>query len=292
MIMAMTRRQLLAGAVGATVAAGAGGLLMVDRGILPGGSVLDRKLGRCDIDVPTANTPGGTVVGGSFTSRLRRVPVDYVIGYPPGVQPGTRIGVCLVLHGFGATARDGLDAGRYQHHVDTSSGTPFALAAMDGGPGYWHPHATDDPLAAMFQEFLPLLAQRGLRTDRVAVLGWSMGGYGALLCGLTQPQRIVAVAASAPAFWRSYEEAERVNPGAFDSVDEWRRYDVLTRAGELSGVPLHIDCGEDDPFAPAVRALRGRLPDPSVVHFASGCHDPQFWQYAAPAQLAMIGAAL
>jgi S-formylglutathione hydrolase FrmB len=172
-----------------------------------------------------------------------------------------------------------------------AGGTPFALAAMDGGPGYWHPHATDDPLGSLLDEFLPLLKQRKLDTDRVAALGWSMGGYGALLCGLTAPERILAVAAAAPAFWPSYAEAEQVNPGAFDSAEEWVRYDVLARAGELDRLNLRIDCGESDSFAPVVRTLRSRLADPSVVHFAKGCHDPRFWHHIAPAQLAMIGTA-
>ncbi|WP_091344468.1 hypothetical protein [Micromonospora rhizosphaerae] len=55
---------------------------------------------------------------------------------------------------------------------------PFALAAPDGGNGYWHPHADDDPLGMLVDEFLPLLAERGLRTDRIAVAGWSMAGTG------------------------------------------------------------------------------------------------------------------
>ena len=48
---------------------------------------------------------------------------------------------------------------------------------------------------------------------------------------------------------------------------------------------VRIDCGESDPFAPAVKALRDRLPDPGVVHLAKGCHDNAFWRSVAPAQL-------
>lgn len=295
--MAMTRRALLGvlGAAGVVGGAATGGVVLVDRRVVPGRSALDRVLGRCDIDVPGSDVPVGPVAEGTFTSALRRGPVRFAIGYPPGAAAGAPLPVCLVLHGFGADARAALDAGRYHSHLAAhvaGGGPPFVLAAMDGGPGYWHPHPADDPLGALFDEFLPLLRGRGLRTDRVAALGWSMGGYGALLCGLTAPRRVVAVAASAPAFWRSFAEARRVNPAAFGSADEWARYDVLARAGELDDIAVRIDCGESDSFAPAVRALRGRLGDPSVVHFAAGCHDPRFWQYAAPAQLAMIGAAL
>lgn len=297
-IMPMTRRNLLIGALSGTglvAAAGAGGMVLVDHRVVPGRSALDRVLGRCDVDVPVAEPAAGALVEGAFTSTLRRAAVRFAISYPPGFAPGAALPVCLVLHGFDSNARAALDEGHYPQYVAgyvKGGGTPFALAAMDGGPGYWHPHPGDDPLGALFDEFLPVLRQRGLQTTQVGALGWSMGGYGALLCGLTAPEQVVAVAASAPAFWASYAEARRVNPAAFSSAQEWARYDVLARAGELDGTALHIDCGESDSFAPAVHALRDRLKDPSAVHLAAGCHNARFWRHAAPAQLAMIGTAL
>jgi S-formylglutathione hydrolase FrmB len=164
---------------------------------------------------------------------------------------------------------------------------------MDGGPGYWHPHASDDPLGALLDEFVPLLGSRyRLVVDRYAVLGWSMGGYGALLAAITHPSRVAAAVASSPAIWRSYAEAHRVNPGAFDSAAEWARYDLIERADEFRGLRVRIDCGEHDSFTPGVRAFRDRLPDPAVVHLAKGCHDDHFWQHVAPEQLRFIGEAL
>jgi hypothetical protein len=100
------------------------------------------------------------------------------------------------------------------------------------------------------------------------------------------------VVASSPAIWRTYDEARQVNAGAFDSAPEWRRYDVFARAAEVSRLPLRIDCGESDPFAPAVRALRDRLTDPSVVRLAKGCHDNAFWSHVTPAQYRFIADAI
>lgn len=303
-----SRRALLAAGFGAglTVAAGGTGVLLVDSRVLPGRSVLDDALGRCDVPVPPADAEPGPVVDGEFDSVRRRRRIGYRIVYPPGSTPGDRLGVCLVLHGYGSDARGAIDAGRYDRYLAAavaaapSGGSaggvpPFALAACDGGGGYWHPHATDDPLGALLDEFLPLLAERGLAAgagDRVAVLGWSMGGYGALLCAITAPDRFAAVVANAPAVWRSYEEARRVNAGAFDSAQEWAAYDVFARADRLRGVNLHVACGESDPFAPAVRALRKRLPEPEAVRLVPGCHDDRFWQHMAPDQLRLIGEAL
>ena len=71
--------------------------------------------------------------------------------------------------------------------------------------------------------------------------------------------------ASSPAIFHSYADAHHVNPGAYDSPDEWARYDVTARAGEFTGLPVRIAIGAADPFAPAVRTLRDRLSDPGVV---------------------------
>jgi hypothetical protein len=61
-------------------------------------------------------------------------------------------------------------------------GAPFVIAAADGGRGYWHPHDGDDAGAMVLDEFLPLFQEQGREwTSRVGWLGWSMGGYGALL---------------------------------------------------------------------------------------------------------------
>ncbi|WP_319463265.1 alpha/beta hydrolase [Micromonospora sp. RTP1Z1] len=296
--MPVTRRRLLqslGAAVGVT-GLGAGGLALVDAEVLPGRSVLNHALGRCDAPPPDA--PRGVApppVTGSFRSAARRREVAFAISYPPGYAPGTRLPVCLALHGYAADARTAVAAARYPEFLAGAlrdGVAPFVLAAPDGGNGYWHPHADDDPLGMLVDEFLPLLATRGLRTDRVAVAGWSMGGYGALLAALTHRERFRAVVATSPAIFHSYDDARGVNAGAFDSADEWARYDVTARAREFAGLPVRIAIGAADPFAPAVRTLRDRLPDPGVVAIGTGCHDNDFWASVAPDQVRAISAAL
>ncbi len=217
------------------------------------------------------------------------------ISYPPGYADGADLPVCLALHGYGSNGHATIGAGDYPQFIAGAvrdGAAPFALAAPDGGNGYWHPHADDDPLGMLVDEFLPVLASRGLRTDRVAVVGWSMGGYGALLCALTYRDRFRLAVASSPAIFHSYDDAHHVNPGAYDSPQEWARYDVTARADEFAGLPVRIAIGAADSFAPAVRALRDRLSDPGVVQLATGCHDHRFWAYAAPDQVRAISSAL
>jgi hypothetical protein len=65
----------------------------------------------------------------------------------------------------------------------------------------------------------------------------------------------------------------------------------VAAAGHLSGMAVRVDCGANDPFAPATRALAAALPTAQVT-VAKGCHDGVFWQHQAPAQLRFLSAAL
>ncbi|MFI5913581.1 alpha/beta hydrolase [Dactylosporangium sp. NPDC051541] len=297
--MGISRRVVLSGGAALLAAAAVTGFELVDHAVLPGKGRLDEALGRCDATPPaplTASAPLPSI--GSFPSRLRGRPVSYALAYPPGSRRGAKLPVCLALHGFGSDALSAVNTGNYPRlmaDLVTAGGRPFVLAAADGGGGYWHPHAAsgDDPLGMLFEEFLPMLgAEYGLESERVAVAGWSMGGYGALLSALTYRDRVSYVVASSPAIFRDYDDAEHVNPGAYDSRAEWDRYDITARASELSGVPMRIDIGSADPFAPTVHRLRDHLPDPAVVTFSTGCHDGRYWDAVAPSQVASIAKAL
>ncbi len=292
------RRVLLGAAATITVAAGAavGLIQLAEAGVIPGKGVVDEQLGYCDASVPPVTATPGEIVTGAFDSPARGTRVGFRIAYPPGFGPGANLPVCLVLHGYGATEADALAAGDYPAYLASvvAGGVPaFALASAAGGNGYWHPHPDDDPLGMLVEEFLPLLGTRGLAVTRPAVLGYSMGAFGALLCGLTWPGLFARIEASTPAFWRSYAEAQRVNPGAFTSAADWARYgDLISRAAQVDRLPAGIYVGASDPFEPAVKDLRDHLADPGMVRISTGCHDGRFWRHNAPGQLTAIGAAL
>src|SRR6266542_3299794 len=153
----VSRRAFLVGG-GLTVATSVtASAFLVDAGVLPGQSLLNEALGRCDVTVPAASvlpggSPGGSpgvspgpVVDGSFESGRRRARVGFRLAYPPGSVDSDHLPVCLVLHGFGQTARDAIDAGRYDRYLAAAVAgglPPFVLAACDGGPGYWHRSAS------------------------------------------------------------------------------------------------------------------------------------------------------
>jgi len=278
MARTLSRRQVAAaGALGAVAAvAGAAGLVQAE--VLPGRYRVGRLLGACDVgEPPPATVAPGPLRLASFPSRRRGRRVGYGVAWPPGTGPGDRLPVCLLLHAAAGNERTPFERLRLHHHlaqaVATGEARPFALASADGRGSSWRPAGGDDPLGMLLEELLPLLSGLGLRTGpaQVGVLGWSMGGAGALRLAEASPDRLAAVAATSPAV-------------AGDGPE-------VAGAGRLAGLAVRVDCGANDPFAAATRALAARLPGAQVA-LTKGCHDGAFWQRLAPGQLRFLAAAL
>ncbi|WP_045877166.1 alpha/beta hydrolase-fold protein [Pseudofrankia sp. DC12] len=260
---------------------------------------------RRDVSLVVAYPPGyaprHTTGTGASSGTAAGSPVSRADAGARGADAGARgaatggdlaaLPLCLVLHGLGSTAGDlvtGLAGPAYLAAATASGVAPFALAAVDGGETYWHRRANgDDPERMLLDEVLPRLAAQGIRVDRFGVLGWSMGGYGGLLLARRHPARVVAVAASSPAVWRSYGDAA---PGAFDSAADFAANRVLG-IGPARGVSYRIDCGNADPFSPVDHDLARQL-GAAERGFAVGCHDFGFWRRQLPAQLAFLSDAL
>jgi pimeloyl-ACP methyl ester carboxylesterase len=198
----------------------------------------------------------------------------------PSVPPEA---IVLCLHGRNESHAFAFDAIGVHRFVATRS-LPWIVAAVDGGASsYWH-HRADgrDPTTAI-DDVLDRY-----RAFPVLLLGWSMGGYGALLLASTRPDSITAVAATSPALWRSFR---RASPGAFDSDDDFRTNDVFAHLGGLRATSVRIDCGADDPFAPTARELVNALPN-AAHSFGSGFHDAGYWRSRVEAQLDFFEQAL
>ncbi len=228
-----------------------------------------------------------TYQSGSFISAARGgIRTDWAIARPPGQSAALR--PVIALHGKGSDAATVMAGGVEQGLADAVAAgiPPFAVVAVDGGDGYWHKRASGDDAGAMvLDELLPMLADQGLDTSRVGFLGWSMGGYGALLLGSRLgPARTAAICAVSPALWTSPGAAA---PGAFDDAEDYAANSVWGLPA-LGAIPIRIDCGNGDPFAAATRAFIARLPSPPAGGFSPGGHDGGFWSAQLPAEISWL----
>lgn len=228
-----------------------------------------------------------TMTTGSFASAARGgITTNWAIARPPGQTAALR--PLIALHGKGSDAATVMAGGVEQGLAEAVAAglPPFAVAAVDGGGSYWHRRSSGEDSGAMVtDELLPLLTDQGLDTSRVAFIGWSMGGYGALLLGgRLGPQRTAAICAVSPALWLS---PGATAPGAFDGASDFAANSVFGMPAHAS-IPIRVDCGNADPFYTATQAFIEQLPEPPTGGFSPGGHDGPFWSSQLPAELTWV----
>jgi S-formylglutathione hydrolase FrmB len=236
---------------------------------------------------PPVASPLPTKVSGSFVSAARGgVLTNWIVARPPG-QTGPLRPV-IALHGVRGSAKQVMSFGVEEGlaNLVKAGRPPFAVVAVDGGDSYWHRRANGEDSGSMvLNELIPMLSTMGLDTSRIGFMGWSMGGYGAMLLGARLgPARTGGICAVSPALYQSYTAS---TIGAFDSYDDWVKNTVFGLPA-LSQIPLRIDCGNDDRFCPATHQFIAQLRTPPAGGFSPGGHDETYWRQQLPGELGWL----
>jgi S-formylglutathione hydrolase FrmB len=286
----LTRRRLLLSGTAAAIAAAAGVALEQGRRgdedrPNPGPTATTTSTTGASPPPPTS-APGPRLEEGQLASRHRPTPVPWAISAPAAAP--TQVAICL--HGRTNDHRFPFDL-LGLHDVVDQLGLPLALAAPDGGPhSYWHARRDGtDAMAMLLEEFLPFVRGR-FPGAPIALIGWSMGGFGTLLAAeRSAPGTFAALAAVSPALPQTFAES---TPGAFDDGDDFAASTVWPAADRLAGTPLRIDCGTEDPYITNARAFAAMLEPAPTTSFVPGAHDTTYWRRAAPAQLEWLASAM
>jgi S-formylglutathione hydrolase FrmB len=188
----------------------------------------------------------------------------------PG-RPGSPL--LVLLHGRGMSVREAAFPELFDALDRLGRGAPTVLIVDGGDHSYYHDRSDFPWGSATLKLIRSAPARFGTNPRKVAVGGFSMGGFGAL--DLARSHRFCAVGGHSPALWRSGGETPA---GAFDNAEDFQRHDVIGAAtrGVYGGASVWLDVGDRDPFLEASRELGRRLG--VQVHVWPGEHGTRYWR--------------
>jgi S-formylglutathione hydrolase FrmB len=203
----------------------------------------------------------------------------------------------VFLHGRGGDEETNLVTAMYEGLEELGERAPIVAFPDGGDSSYWHDRATGDWGSYVIDEVIPTAVEEtGADSERVAIGGISMGGFGALDLARLNPGDFCAVGGHSPAIWATSSETAE---GAFDDAEDFDRHDLVTAAldepGGLDGPEIWLDTGESDPFLAGFGAFSDNLAASGVEveeHVWPGGHDGDYWNAHWPDYLRFYGRAL
>ena len=210
---------------------------------------------------------------------------DAVIGEPFAIGDGRHHRVIraahrgapllVLLHERGGTPNELLWPELVDALEAEGENAPTVLLVDGGDHSYYHDRRDFDWGTAVLDAIDAVRLQ--LQTDpaRMAIGGFSMGGFGAL--DLARQRRFCAVGAHSPALW---DDGSETPEGAFDDAEDFERHDILEAARAnprlFRGAEVWLDVGLDDPFRQSTVQLGALVDAPAKT--PPGDHSTGYWR--------------
>ncbi|HEX2120114.1 MAG TPA: prolyl oligopeptidase family serine peptidase [Thermoanaerobaculia bacterium] len=210
------------------------------------------------------------------------VPTTYRVYVPPNVREGDAIPAILFLHGAGESGSDGLlptKVGIGPAILRDPERFPALVVFPQASRGYgWRGFN----LAAAVAALDDVERRHAVDRERVSVTGISMGGYGAWLAALQQPETFAAVVPVCGGLDRTTAVEMKILPNAplLRSLEE-----AATRIAPIAQWVFH---GEADDIIPVeqsrvmVRALRAAGAEVRYTEYPGVRHNSWDRAYAEP----------
>lgn len=212
----------------------------------------------------------------TLKSKLLRRSIEQSVVLPPGNSKGRPL--LLLLHGR-SSHPDDLDSHQLHDQLKRlGDRAPIVVLVNGGDHSYYHDRADGKWGSYVLREVIPTVARRyHADSTRVAIGGFSMGGFGALDIARLAPGRFCAVGGHSAALWGSGGETPA---GAYDDAEDFERHDVIGAArgnSRLYGrTRVWLDVGTEDPFLHANSELAHLLRG-ATFHVWNGVHGPSYW---------------
>lgn len=272
----------------------------------------------------TAALAGGTaradlLLSQRFLSEALGEEMTYSVYLPPNAEPDARYPVIYLLHGIGGDDLSWPELGHVEKITDglISAGrvAPMVLvmpaarnswyldSASFGGPGDYETAIQRD-LRAHVEATYPVAGDRANR----AIIGLSMGGFGALRLGFSAPHDYAAIGSYSPTLFWQYghiarmtdrEDAEFHKEFGFRApqhfFEDHGPFAYLVDYLNSDPAPdVFLAAGDDDQLDTARYTLQiewvltetGRHPDWRIYN---GGHDWKVWRQAYAENLAVLG---
>jgi len=224
---------------------------------------------------------GGTTRFYSHRSDVCNCDMNLAVYVPPQAESGP-VPVLFYLSGLTCTERNFIEKAGAQRYAaeqslmlvapDTSPrgvNLPGEDDSWDFGTGAgFYLNATVDLWSKHYQMYdyvtleLPALIAAALpvRSGRAGIFGHSMGGHGALVCGLRNPDKYASISAFAPiAAPSECPWGQKAFTGYLGKdLAQWAAYDateLVKEEGSSDRAPILIDQGEADQFLAAGQLL-------------------------------------
>jgi S-formylglutathione hydrolase FrmB len=217
-----------------------------------------------------AGCGGGANEHFTVESRLVGRSLEQAVFVPSGDTRGRPL--LVLLHGRSSSPDSMAKKSITDAIGKLGSRAPVVVFANGGDHSYYHDRADGRWGSYILDEVIPAAVRKyGLDGRRVAIGGFSMGGFGAL--DLARFRRFCAVGGHSAAMWKTGGETPQ---GAFDHAEDFEQNDLIelaTANPRLYGdAKVWIDIGTQDPFRSANEELARRLSGERFVLW-KGDHD-------------------
>ncbi|MBB2148678.1 alpha/beta hydrolase [Pedobacter gandavensis] len=129
---------------------------------------------------------------------------------------------------------------------------------------------------------------------KTAIMGWSMGGHGALYIGSRHKNTFKAIGSLCGVMdFTPYGKHYGVPKTLGDNPENWTKYTVMSQIEKLKNTPqqILISCGTEDPLIGQNRKLHQELITLGIPHIYEerpGAHNAAYWSEAAITQLLQL----